>query len=92
MPTYVTRLVVGYSTPRPSKSTRERFFVLSTSVEWSDRPSCTALLPALHYAMLGFSRHVTGSLSRAGHDLQAKSDARFVENAWRALREAGPNT
>ena len=47
-----------------------------------------ALLPALHYAMLGFSRHVTSSLSEAGHDLRAKSDARFVENAWRALREA----
>ena len=47
-----------------------------------------ALLPALHYAMLGFSRHVTRSLSDEGHDLQAKSDARFVENAWRALREA----
>ena len=46
-----------------------------------------ALLPALHYAMLGFSRHVTSSLSEAGHDLRAKSDARFVENAWRALRE-----
>ena len=47
-----------------------------------------ALLPALHYAMLGFSRHVTSSLVEAGHDLRAKSDARFVENAWRALREA----
>jgi hypothetical protein len=47
-----------------------------------------ALLPALHYALLGFSRHVTSSLVDAGHDLQAKSDARFVENAWRALREA----
>ena len=47
-----------------------------------------ALLPALHYALLGFSRHVTSSLIDAGHDLQAKSDARFVENAWRALREA----
>lgn len=45
-----------------------------------------ALLPALHYAMLGFSRHVTGSLSEAGHDLQAKSDGRFVENAWKAVR------
>jgi hypothetical protein len=48
-----------------------------------------ALLPALHYAMLGFSRHVTGSLAEQGHDLQAKSDARFVENAWRAVREEG---
>jgi len=93
MPTFVTRLVVEYSTPgRRRQGPRERFFVHSTSVESSHRPSCTALLPALHYAMLGFSRHVTGSLSRAGHDLQAKSDARFVENAWRALREAGPNT
>ena len=46
-----------------------------------------ALLPALHYALLGFSRHVTNSLGEAGHDLQAKSDARFVEGAWRALRE-----
>lgn len=46
-----------------------------------------SLLPALHYALLGFSRHVTSSLSTAGHDLQAKSDSRFVENAWRALRE-----
>ena len=41
-----------------------------------------SLLPALHYAMLGFSRHVTRSLSDEGHDLQAKSDSRFVENAW----------
>jgi len=61
-------------------------------VEWDHRGaragSPMALLPALHYALLGFSRHVTGSLSAAGHDLQAKSDGRFVENAWRALREA----
>ena len=47
-----------------------------------------SLLPALHYAMLGFSRHVTRSLSDEGHDLQAKSDSRFVENAWKALRES----
>ena len=47
----------------------------------------TALLPALHYALLGFSRHVTSSLVEQGHDLQAKSDSRFVENSWRALRE-----
>jgi hypothetical protein len=47
-----------------------------------------ALLPALHYALLGFSRHVTGSLSDEGHDLHAKTDARFVEHAWKALRES----
>ena len=47
-----------------------------------------ALLPALHYAMLGFSRHVTGSFCDGGFDLQAKTDGRFVEHAWRALRES----
>ena len=46
-----------------------------------------ALLPVLHHLVLGFSRHVAREVQKGGFDLSAKSDQRFVEGAWRALRE-----
>lgn len=46
-----------------------------------------ALLPPLHYALLGFSRHVAQKISARGYELQAKTDERFVECAFRLLRE-----
>ena len=45
------------------------------------------MLPVLHHLVLGFSRHVAREVQQGGFDLSAKSDQRFVEGAWRALRE-----
>ena len=46
-----------------------------------------SLLPVLHYVLLGFSRHVARHLAEAGYELSAKTDLRFVEVVFRALRE-----
>lgn len=70
---------------RVTRELRRIRFPVDFDAKGAREGSPMALLPALHYALLGFSRHVTGSLSEAGHDLQAKSDGRFVENAWRAV-------
>lgn len=45
-----------------------------------------AALSILRHAFLRFSRHVTRCLLAAGHELQAKDDARFAESALKALR------
>ncbi|KAL2652131.1 hypothetical protein R1flu_020259 [Riccia fluitans] len=44
------------------------------------------VLPLLHYALLGFSRHVARYLSASGYELYAKSDLRFMESALRFFR------
>mmetsp|Transcript_108096 Transcript_108096/g.187581 ORF Transcript_108096/g.187581 Transcript_108096/m.187581 type:complete len:509 (-) Transcript_108096:55-1581(-) len=51
----------------------------------SGRPA--AVLPILHYIFLGFSVLFSKFLSERGHELHAKSDLRFLEAAYRALRE-----
>ncbi len=48
--------------------------------------SPSALLPVLHYMLLGFSRHVAQWLVEAGYELHSKSDARFVNCVWRLCR------
>ncbi|KAL3699630.1 hypothetical protein R1sor_017652 [Riccia sorocarpa] len=45
------------------------------------------VLPLLHYALLGFSRHVARYLSASGYELYAKSDLRFMESALRFFRQ-----
>ncbi|KAI5083078.1 hypothetical protein GOP47_0002821 [Adiantum capillus-veneris] len=46
-----------------------------------------SILPLLHYALLGYSRHVSRYLSENGYALFAKSDSRFVEYTLKYLRE-----
>ncbi|MCO5610721.1 hypothetical protein L7F22_064962 [Adiantum nelumboides] len=46
-----------------------------------------SILPLLHYALLGYSRHVSRYLSENGYALFAKSDSRFVECTLKYLRE-----
>lgn len=79
---------LGGNLARIDRELRRIRFPVAFDEDGAREGSPMALLPALHYAMLGFSRHVTRSLSDEGHDLQAKSDSRFVENAWKALRES----
>ena len=79
---------LGGNLARIDRELRRIRFPVAFDEDGAGEGSPMALLPALHYAMLGFSRHVTRSLSDEGHDLQAKSDSRFVENAWKALRES----
>jgi centrosomal protein CEP44 len=47
----------------------------------------TAVLPVLHYTFLGFSALFAKFLSEKGYELHAKSDLRFLESAYRVLRE-----
>ncbi|KAJ7524077.1 hypothetical protein O6H91_18G076600 [Diphasiastrum complanatum] len=44
------------------------------------------ILPLLHYALLGYSRHVARFLSSSGYELYAKSDLRFMECLLKFLR------
>ncbi|OAE19507.1 hypothetical protein AXG93_4794s1190 [Marchantia polymorpha subsp. ruderalis] len=44
------------------------------------------VLPLLHYALLGYSRHVARYLSANGYELYAKSDLRFMESALKFFR------
>lgn len=46
-----------------------------------------ALLPLLHHALLGYSKAVAEKLLEKGYELHGKSDMRFVETAFKALRE-----
>ncbi|KAH7288408.1 hypothetical protein KP509_31G025700 [Ceratopteris richardii] len=46
-----------------------------------------SILPVIHYALLGYSRHVARHLSENGYALFAKSDARFMECTLKYLRE-----
>ena len=46
-----------------------------------------ALLPALHYCLLGYSTRVAQEVNRLGYELQAKTDERFVEHAWKLMRD-----
>nr|XP_024400709.1 uncharacterized protein LOC112294470 isoform X2 [Physcomitrium patens] len=46
-----------------------------------------AILPLIHYALLGYSRHVARYLSVNGYVLYAKSDLRFVECVMKLLRK-----
>ncbi|KAK3240527.1 hypothetical protein CYMTET_49635 [Cymbomonas tetramitiformis] len=46
----------------------------------------TALLPLLHYVLLGFSKHVARFLADSGYELLAKADLRFVECVNKLLR------
>ncbi|XRB06488.1 centrosomal protein CEP44 [Pycnococcus provasolii] len=46
-----------------------------------------ALLPALHYVLLGFSRPLARYLADSGYHLEESSDWRFVESAAKLLRE-----
>ncbi|KAL6745505.1 Centrosomal spindle body, CEP44-domain-containing protein, partial [Haematococcus lacustris] len=47
-----------------------------------------ALLPLLHFVLLKFSRHVAQCIHKAGYELQGKTDAKFVEGAFRLMRDA----
>eukprot|EP00048_Salpingoeca_helianthica_P014081 m.215102 g.215102 ORF g.215102 m.215102 type:complete len:479 (-) comp15588_c2_seq2:385-1821(-) len=44
-------------------------------------------LPLIHHALLSYSRHVAGWLAAQGHDLFGKSDLRFIEGAFKVLRD-----
>ncbi|EFJ04871.1 hypothetical protein SELMODRAFT_432026 [Selaginella moellendorffii] len=46
----------------------------------------SAVLPLLHHALLGYSRHVFRYLSTNGYELYAKSDLRFIECILKFLR------
>ena len=48
------------------------------------RPS--DLLPLVHFALLGYSKHVQESLMAKGYDLFAKTDVRFLEAVYKLLR------
>ncbi|KAJ0411422.1 hypothetical protein ATCC90586_007082 [Pythium insidiosum] len=50
-------------------------------------PTVAELLRVLHFALLDFSRHVARELVEKGYDLYGKTDARFVEQTFRVLRE-----
>jgi hypothetical protein len=50
-------------------------------------PGVQALLPLLHHALIIYSPDVARLISSSGHDLLGKTDARFVEAAWRALAD-----
>ncbi|KAH9559020.1 hypothetical protein CY35_06G037300 [Sphagnum magellanicum] len=45
------------------------------------------ILPLLHYALLGYSRHVARYIFVNGYELYAKSDLRFVECVMKLLRK-----
>lgn len=47
----------------------------------------TALLPILHFAFLDFSIQFAQFLSETGHEMRAKSDLRFMEEAYKVLRQ-----
>ena len=44
-------------------------------------------LPLLHFALLGFSRLVAKWISEEGYELYSKTDLRFIETAYRFLRD-----
>ncbi|KAL0034375.1 hypothetical protein WJX77_011722 [Trebouxia sp. C0004] len=46
-----------------------------------------AFLPVLNYVLLKFSRHVAHQLVSAGYELQGKTDARFIEAAFKIFRD-----
>ncbi|KAG0587556.1 hypothetical protein KC19_2G173300 [Ceratodon purpureus] len=46
-----------------------------------------AILPLVHYALLGYSRHIARYLNVNGYVLYAKSDLRFVECVIKLLRK-----
>lgn len=46
-----------------------------------------AILPLVHYTLLGYSRHVARYLNMNGYVLYAKSDLRFVECVIKLLRK-----
>jgi hypothetical protein len=46
-----------------------------------------AFLPLLHHALLGFSRPLAARLVERGYHLGAASDRRFVEGAFKVLRD-----
>ncbi|KAK9864308.1 hypothetical protein WJX84_011209 [Apatococcus fuscideae] len=46
-----------------------------------------AFLPVLHYCMVKFSRHVASDIAAGGLELQGKSDARFLETAFKVFRD-----
>ncbi|GLD92029.1 hypothetical protein PINS_up000562 [Pythium insidiosum] len=45
------------------------------------------LLRVLHFALLDFSRPIASDLVDKGYDLYGKTDSRFIEQAFRVLRE-----
>lgn len=45
------------------------------------------LLPLIHFALLGYSANVRDSLVSKGYDLFAKTDIRFLEAAYKLLRQ-----
>ena len=45
------------------------------------------LLPLIHFALLGYSKHVHDSLVAKGYDLFAKTDVRFLEAVYKLLRQ-----
>ncbi|KAK9810129.1 hypothetical protein WJX72_005236 [[Myrmecia] bisecta] len=46
-----------------------------------------ALLPLLNYVLVKFSRHVAQAIVSNGYELHGKTDARFVECAFKVMRE-----
>ncbi|KAJ0408597.1 hypothetical protein P43SY_008944 [Pythium insidiosum] len=50
-------------------------------------PTVAELLRVLHFALLDFSRPIARELVEKGYDLYGKTDARFVEQTFRVLRE-----
>ena len=44
-------------------------------------------MPLIHFALLGYSKHVHDSLVAKGYDLFAKTDVRFLEAAYKLLRQ-----
>ena len=45
------------------------------------------LLPLIHFALLGYSKHVHDALAAKGYDLFAKTDVRFLEVVYKLLRQ-----
>jgi len=53
------------------------------------RGNPTVILPILHFLFLSYSSRVARFLSDKGLELRAKTDLRFLEGAYRAVREYG---
>mmetsp|Transcript_54303 Transcript_54303/g.129405 ORF Transcript_54303/g.129405 Transcript_54303/m.129405 type:complete len:534 (-) Transcript_54303:107-1708(-) len=47
----------------------------------------TSVLPILHYLFVSYSSRLSQFLSDNGHELRSKTDLRFLEEIYRALRE-----
>ena len=45
------------------------------------------MLPLLHHCLLGYSKSLAAAIFSKGYELQGKTDHRFVELAFKVLRE-----